>query len=47
MKHHKKSAKHRNGIGTAAAAVTAALAVVALAKGVLPDVRRYLRISRM
>ncbi|MFF0558447.1 hypothetical protein [Streptomyces sp. NRRL B-24572] len=37
---------HRNVLGAAVAA-TAALAVVAVVAGVLPDIRRYLRISRM
>ncbi|MFF7442870.1 DUF6893 family small protein [Streptomyces sp. NPDC008122] len=37
---------HRNVLGAAAAA-TVALAVVAVVVGVLPDLRRYLRISRM
>ncbi|MFH9725123.1 DUF6893 family small protein [Streptomyces sp. NPDC017254] len=37
---------HRNVLGAAVAA-TAAMAVVAVLVGVLPDVRRYLRISRM
>ncbi|MFI8521585.1 DUF6893 family small protein [Streptomyces sp. NPDC085481] len=37
---------HRNVLGTAAVVCTA-LAVVAVVAGVLPDLRRYLRISRM
>ncbi|MFE0674567.1 DUF6893 family small protein [Streptomyces sp. NPDC058867] len=37
---------HRNVLGAAVAA-TAALAVAAVVVGVLPDIRRYLRISRM
>ncbi|MFJ6351856.1 DUF6893 family small protein [Streptomyces sp. NPDC054835] len=37
---------HRNVLG-AAVAVTAALAVAAAVVAVLPDLRRYLRISRM
>ncbi|MFE7583878.1 DUF6893 family small protein [Streptomyces gardneri] len=37
---------HRNVLGAAAAAI-AALAALAVVVGVLPDVRRYLRISRM
>ncbi|MFB7028489.1 MULTISPECIES: DUF6893 family small protein [unclassified Streptomyces] len=36
----------KNALGVVAA-VTAALTVVAVLRGVLPDVRRYLRISRM
>ncbi|MCT4353941.1 hypothetical protein M5362_12460 [Streptomyces sp. Je 1-79] len=46
MKTETESTMHRNVFGAAAAA-TAALAVVALVVGVLPDLRRYLRISRM
>ncbi|MER5961355.1 DUF6893 family small protein [Streptomyces sp. NPDC002057] len=46
MKTETESTMRRNVIG-AAAAVTAALAVLAVVVGVLPDVRRYLRISRM
>ncbi|MFI8966342.1 DUF6893 family small protein [Streptomyces sp. NPDC053493] len=46
MKTETENAMPRNVLG-AAAAVTAALAVVAVAVGVLPDLRRYLRISRM
>ncbi len=41
-----ESPMHRNVLGAAVAA-TAALAVVAVVAGVLPDIRRYLRISRM
>ncbi|MFG3343876.1 DUF6893 family small protein [Streptomyces sp. NPDC048018] len=37
----------KNVIGTTVVTLTAALAAVALVKGVLPDLRRYLRISRM
>jgi len=37
---------NKNVIGTAVA-VTAAVAVMAAFKAILPDVRRYLRISRM
>ncbi|MFF9912742.1 DUF6893 family small protein [Streptomyces sp. NPDC013457] len=39
-------AMSKNVVGTAAA-VTAALAAVAVVVVVLPDLRRYLRISRM
>ncbi|MFF8375777.1 DUF6893 family small protein [Streptomyces sp. NPDC015661] len=46
MKTERESTMHRNVLGAAVAA-TAALAVVAVAVGVLPDLRRYLRISRM
>ncbi|MFJ9825038.1 DUF6893 family small protein [Streptomyces sp. NPDC101160] len=38
---------NKNVIGTTFLAVTATLAVVALLKGVLPDIQRYVRISRM
>ncbi|WP_159041667.1 DUF6893 family small protein [Streptomyces aureus] len=41
-----ESTMHRNVLGIAAVA-TAALAVAAVVVGVLPDVRRYLRMSRM
>ncbi|MCX5232573.1 hypothetical protein ABZY16_07705 [Streptomyces sp. NPDC006553] len=41
-----ESTMHRNVLGIAAVA-TAALAVAAVVVGVLPDLRRYLRISRM
>ncbi|MEU8525452.1 MULTISPECIES: DUF6893 family small protein [Streptomyces] len=41
-----ESPMHRNVLGAALAA-TAALAVVAVLAGALPDLRRYLRISRM
>ncbi|MEX0171053.1 DUF6893 family small protein [Streptomyces sp. LMG1-1-1.1] len=41
-----ESTMPKNLLGAAVAA-TAALAVVAVVVGVLPDVRRYLRISRM
>ncbi|MEV4946992.1 hypothetical protein [Streptomyces sp. NPDC053755] len=43
----KRKHTNKNVIGTAAAVGTAALAVVAVVRGVLPDVRRYLRMSRM
>ncbi|MGW5777685.1 DUF6893 family small protein [Streptomyces sp. NPDC003863] len=46
MKTETESTMHRNVLGAAIAA-TAALAVVAVVAGVLPDLRRYLRISRM
>ncbi|MER5202792.1 DUF6893 family small protein [Streptomyces sp. NPDC012637] len=46
MKTETESTMHRNVLGAAVAA-TAALAVVAVVVGVLPDLRRYLRISRM
>ncbi|MER6100422.1 hypothetical protein ABT154_32145 [Streptomyces sp. NPDC001728] len=46
MKTETESTMHRNVLGVAVAA-TAALAVVAVVVAVLPDVRRYLRISRM
>ncbi|MFC9392665.1 DUF6893 family small protein [Streptomyces sp. NPDC057027] len=46
MKTETESTMHRNVLGAAIAA-TAALAVVAVVVGVLPDLRRYLRISRM
>ncbi|MEU9701019.1 hypothetical protein [Streptomyces sp. NPDC047981] len=46
MKTETESIMHKNVLGTAAAA-TAALAVVAVVVGVLPDLRRYLRISKM
>ncbi|MEU6933363.1 hypothetical protein [Streptomyces sp. NPDC046385] len=46
MKTETESTMHRNVLGTVVAA-TAALAVVAVVVGVLPDLRRYLRISRM
>ncbi|WP_261994004.1 DUF6893 family small protein [Streptomyces sp. t39] len=39
--------KNRNTALTTAAAALAAVAAVAVVVGVLPDVRRYLRISRM
>ncbi|MFH8621971.1 DUF6893 family small protein [Streptomyces vietnamensis] len=40
---------HRNVLGAAVAATAAlaVVAVVAVVAGVLPDIRRYLRISRM
>ncbi|WP_426367863.1 DUF6893 family small protein [Streptomyces sp. E-08] len=41
-----ESTMHRSILGAAVAA-TAALAVAAVVVGVLPDLRRYLRISRM
>ncbi|MER7958400.1 hypothetical protein [Streptomyces sp. NPDC096030] len=41
-----ESTMSKNAVGTAAA-VTAALAALAVVVGVLPDLRRYLRISRM
>ncbi|MFG2334030.1 DUF6893 family small protein [Streptomyces sp. NPDC048604] len=41
-----ESTMSKNVVGTAAA-VTTALAVVAVVVGVLPDLRRYLRITRM
>ncbi|MFB7861319.1 MULTISPECIES: DUF6893 family small protein [unclassified Streptomyces] len=37
----------KNVIATTFVAVTAALAAATLLKGVLPDIQRYLRISRM
>ena len=40
-----ESTMHRNVLGIAA--VATALAVAAVVVGVLPDLRRYLRISRM
>ncbi|MFI6417159.1 hypothetical protein OG462_05120 [Streptomyces sp. NBC_01077] len=46
MKTETESTMHRNVLGAAAAAI-AALAVAAVVVGVLPDLRRYLRISRM
>ncbi|WP_369148540.1 hypothetical protein [Streptomyces sp. R44] len=46
MKTETESTMHRNVLGAAVAA-TAALAVVAVVVAVLPDLRRYLRISRM
>ncbi|SEE17827.1 hypothetical protein [Streptomyces sp. TLI_105] len=46
MKTETESTMHKNVLGAAVAA-TAALAVVAVVVGVLPDLRRYLRISRM
>ncbi|MFB7374403.1 MULTISPECIES: DUF6893 family small protein [unclassified Streptomyces] len=46
MKTETESTMHKSVLG-ATAAVTAALAVVAVVVGVLPDLRRYLRISRM
>ncbi|GHG00641.1 DUF6893 family small protein [Streptomyces zaomyceticus] len=46
MKTETESTMHRNVLGAAAAAL-AALAALAVVVGVLPDVRRYLRISRM
>ncbi|MET9724068.1 DUF6893 family small protein [Streptomyces zaomyceticus] len=46
MKTETESTMHRNVLGAAAAAI-AALAALAVVVGVLPDVRRYLRISRM
>ncbi|MFB7543002.1 hypothetical protein ACFC0N_24350 [Streptomyces zaomyceticus] len=49
MKTETESTMHRNVLGAAAAAIAAiaALAALAVVVGVLPDVRRYLRISRM
>ncbi|MFC9588981.1 DUF6893 family small protein [Streptomyces sp. NPDC056944] len=41
-----ESTMHRNVLGAAVAA-TAALAALAVVVAVLPDLRRYLRISRM
>ncbi|MFD7964610.1 DUF6893 family small protein [Streptomyces zaomyceticus] len=46
MKTETESTMHRNVLGASAAAL-AALAALAVVVGVLPDVRRYLRISRM
>lgn len=46
MKTEKESTMHRNVLGAAVVA-TAALAVAAVVVGALPDLRRYLRISRM
>ncbi|MEU6882567.1 hypothetical protein [Streptomyces sp. NPDC046712] len=46
MKTETECTMQKTVLGTAAA-VTAALAVMAAIAGVLPDVRRYLRISRM
>ncbi|MFE6068673.1 DUF6893 family small protein [Streptomyces sp. NPDC056525] len=46
MNMESESTMHRNVLGIAAVA-TAALAVAAVVAGVLPDLRRYLRISRM
>ncbi|MFF0477675.1 DUF6893 family small protein [Streptomyces sp. NPDC004284] len=46
MKTETENTMHRNVLGAAIAA-TAALAVAAVVVGVLPDLRRYLRISRM
>ncbi|MFE5942818.1 DUF6893 family small protein [Streptomyces sp. NPDC056480] len=46
MKTETESTMPRNVLGAAAAAI-AALAVAAVVVGVLPDLRRYLRISRM
>ncbi|MEU7072274.1 hypothetical protein AB0B30_34545 [Streptomyces narbonensis] len=49
MRTETESTMHRNVLGAAVAA-TAALAVAAVAAvvvGALPDLRRYLRISRM
>ncbi|MGW5422236.1 DUF6893 family small protein [Streptomyces sp. NPDC003943] len=38
---------NKNVIGTTFVAVTAALTLVAVLKALLPDLQRYLRISRM
>ncbi|MFD9033108.1 DUF6893 family small protein [Streptomyces sp. NPDC059567] len=46
MKTETESTMHKSVLGVTAA-VTAALAVVAAVVAVLPDLRRYLRISRM
>ncbi|MFD8208911.1 DUF6893 family small protein [Streptomyces sp. NPDC059695] len=46
MKTETESTMHRNVLGAAFAA-TAALATLAVVVAVLPDLRRYLRISRM
>ncbi|MER8236454.1 DUF6893 family small protein [Streptomyces sp. NPDC101490] len=46
MKTETESSMHRNVLGAAVAA-TAALAALAVVVAVLPDLRRYLRISRM
>ncbi|MFJ3582044.1 DUF6893 family small protein [Streptomyces sp. NPDC090127] len=37
----------KSSLGAVAAVTAAALTAVALVRGLLPDVRRYLRISRM
>jgi hypothetical protein len=46
MKTETESPMQKSVLG-ATAALTAALAVVAVVAGVLPDLKRYLRISRM